>query len=362
MFCYSIYMKRIDYTYQIKAANQVLADALSNRYKASVLAVAPGGGKTTVSHHIINNHVAQYPNARILVLTEGQRTLKNQYISELESPNVSINFTFGGFNSDAQVRIGIPQSIDQLDWTEIDLLIVDEAHNFYLEPMVQNIVANLNPKHKVLMTGSPTKYNALNDTRKKYAIYYISAEELQSMGVYSAVDVDIARAKTKDPVDAYKAVVIKATANGDSLDKIMIACSTIKDATKLSIYLINSGRKVSLSTSKNDPDDVQIAEFKQNKTDTLIVVGKGVLGFNDSYITTLIDMRSSSNLDASFQLFARVLRRHPHGIKKAYYRVSLDNSKSYNKQVLIGHKMLALMERGIYTRYSGKNLRLEMIA
>ena len=33
---------------------------------------------------IINNYITMYPNARILVLTEGQNTLKNQYINELK--------------------------------------------------------------------------------------------------------------------------------------------------------------------------------------------------------------------------------------------------------------------------------------
>jgi hypothetical protein len=71
-------------------------------------------------------------------------------------------------------------------------------------------------------------------------------------------------------------------------------------------------------------------------------------------------MRSSSNLDASFQLFARVLRQHPEGVRKAYYRVSGKDSKSYNRQVIITNKMLALMQRDIYTRYNGNNLRLEV--
>lgn len=348
-----------DYTYQIKAANQVLAEALSNRYKASVLAVAPGGGKTTISHHIINSYVAKYPNARILVLTEGQNALKNQYLSELQDPNVSINFSFGDFNSEAQVRVGIPQSIDQLDWPSFDLLIVDEAHNFYLEPMVQNIIAKFKPKHQVLMTGSPTKYNALNSIIKQYAMYYISAEELEAMGVYNKVDVDIVKSNS-DSVDSIRKILVDARKKGDSLDKLMIACSTIKEASAVTGHLKSIGRNVAMSTSKNDPDSLLIIDFRNGDYDTLVVVGKGILGFNDPNITLLADLRSSNNIDASFQLFARVLRKHPQGLKKSYYRVSGSSKKQYYQEVITCQKMLALMQRNIYTKYNGKNLKIEI--
>jgi len=352
-------MGNTDYTYQITAANKVLQNAFSKRFKASILAVAPGGGKTTISHHIINKYVSINPSAKILVLTEGQNTLKNQYLQELESPNIEMNVSFGHLNNtDAQVRVGIPQSIGQLDWTSVDLLIVDEAHNFYLEPMVQDIIKKLQPKHQILMTGSPTKYNAINEKAQEYAMYYISAEELTEKGVYNSVDFDVAKTNPKNPVEAYKAVAAKAKANRDNMSKLMIACPTIAYAKTLATYLQTQGRKVSLSTSKNDPDDVEIAKFKANESDTLIVVGKGILGFNDSYITTLIDMRSSSNVDASFQLFARVLRKHPQGVRKTYYRIA--DGKNYNRQVLFLHKMVALMKKEIYTQYNGNNLRLDV--
>lgn len=348
------------YDYQIQAANQVLKDALSLDFEASVLAVAPGGGKTTISHHIINRYLEIFPSARILVLTEGQNALKNQYLRELSNPNVSINFTFGDFQSDAQVRVGIPQSATQLDWDSIDLLIVDEAHNFYLEPMVQDIVNSLLPSHKVLMTGSPTKYNALNATSTRYAMYYISAEELQAMGVYSAVDVDIVKS-SGGPACKMNQILIDAETKGDSLEKLMIACSTIEDAEAVTSFLKSIGRSPAMSTSKNDPDSILIDDFRKGEYDALVVVGKGILGFNDPNITLLADLRSSNNIDASFQLFARVLRKHPKSLRKSYYRVSGSSKAQYSKEVITCQKMLALMQRDVYTQYNGKNLSIEVV-
>jgi len=355
-------MGKTNYSYQTKAADEVFKDALSGSYIASVLAVAPGGGKTTISHHIINSYVAKYPNAKILVLTEGQNALRVQYLSELANPNVPVNFTFGNFNSNAQVRVGIPQSIDQVEWNNIDLLIVDEAHNFYLEPMVQNIIAKLTPKHQVLMTGSPTKYNLHNETSyEQYSMHYICAEELQEMGVYSAVDIDVVRITNKKNVlVAMQSILLDAKRKGDNLSKLMVACSTIKAANTVGEYLTTLGRKVAVSTSKNDPDSLMIERFKAQEFNTLIVVGKGILGFNDGYITLLADLRSSSNIDASFQLFARVLRKHPEGIRKAYYRVAGKDKRSYCKEVITCQKMLALMQRNIYTKYNGNNLQIKV--
>ena len=350
---------KINYSYQDKAANIVFKNALKPKFKASILAACPNAGKTTISHKVINKYLAKFPAARIVVLTEGQNTLKNQYIEELKSPNIEINFTYGALDSDTQVRIGVPQSISKLNWDQIDLLIVDEAHNFYLADMIQSIIRKFNPKHQILMTGSPTKYNMHNQQcGKKYAIHYIAAEELKNMGVFSAVDMDVAKVVCKkDARGSIAAVIKKGIDNNDNLSKMMIACPSISYAKKVAAFLSDIGRQVSLSTSENDNDNLEIESFKAGLTDTLIVVGKGILGFNCKEMTFLADLRSSSNLDNSYQLFARVLRTHPDGIRKAYYRIAED--RDYNKEVLALHKMSALMRKDIFTVYNGKNLIVE---
>ena len=120
----------MDYSYQITAADIVLKNALSNKYLASILAACPGSGKTTVSHYVINNYLKMFPKARVLVLTEGQNVLANQYLSELVNPNIPINFSFGPIGSDVQVEVGIPQSINKRSQDTYNLLIIDEALNY----------------------------------------------------------------------------------------------------------------------------------------------------------------------------------------------------------------------------------------
>lgn len=350
-------MKAIDYSYQSKAANIILQQMASPKYIASVLAACPSAGKTTISHILLNKYFAQRPSARVIVLTEGQNTLKNQYLEELKNAHTPINFTYGGFDSDAQVRVGLPQSINQLDWTEVNLIIIDEAHNFFSADMVQSIIKKLNPPHIMLMTGSPTKFNLHNKQEKtQYGIHYISAEELQDMGVFSAANMDVVRVFDKKDVETVVNRAIEtAKAKKDDISKIMVACPTIPYAIRVSMQLKKLGYTVALSTSNNDPEDQEIKNFKAGKANALVVVGKGILGFNDSNITALFDFKSSDNLDTSYQLFARVLRVHSKRITKTYYRIA---DKDFNKQVLTLHKMLGLMKRDIFKGFTGKNLKL----
>jgi len=343
---------KTNYSYQAKAAAKIIEMMFSRKYAATVLAACPGAGKTTISQMVINSYLALKPMSNVVVLTEGQNTLKNQYLQELENAHVKLNFSYGDFTTHAQVRVGLPQSIDQLKGS-FELLIVDEAHRFYQAEMVQEIIKKYNPKHIFLMTGSPTDFNGKN----KYGIHYISAEELQEMGVFSAVNMDVIPVASKNDIKNVVSRAINfATAKGDNLSKIMIACNSIQYAMQVSEELKQFGYNAALSTSKNDQDDSEIARFKSGEANALIVVGKGILGFNDPNITALFDFKSSDNLDNSYQLFARVLRKHPKAVVKTYYRIA---DKDFNKQVLTLHKMLGLMRSDVFKKFTGKNLKLE---
>ncbi|HBI00548.1 MAG TPA: hypothetical protein DDY18_02885 [Flavobacterium sp.] len=344
---------KTNYSYQQKAATKIIEMMFSHKHVATVLAACPGAGKTTISQMVINSYTTMSSNAKVVVLTEGQNTLKTQYLQELEKSHIKLNFTFGDFTTEAQVRVGLPQSISQLKGG-FDLLIVDEAHRFYKAEMVQDIIKKYNPKHIFLMTGSPTDFNG----KDEYGIYYISAEELQEMGVFSAVNMDVVKVgDKKSPRTTTSQALTMAKWKGDDLSKIMIACPNIEYALEVNAVLKIFGYDTALSTSKNDQDDSEIARFTSGKANALIVVGKGILGFNDPNITALFDFKSSENLDNSYQLFARVLRKHPKGVVKTYYRIA---DKDFNKQVLTLHKMLALMKKNIFTQYTGKNLKLEI--
>jgi superfamily II DNA or RNA helicase len=347
-----------DYGYQIHAANKIFKDALKMFNKAAVLAAAPGSGKTTISHMVIKKYLKKYPNARVVVLTHGQNLLKNQYIESLQEPHVNVNFTFGEFDSGAQVLVGLPHSIKKLPLKKVDLLVVDECHEYYLKPMVQKILKMLKPKHQVLLTGSPSEFNYLKEEGERYAITYISGNDLVDNDVFSSVEMDVVSVEyKKNARKALHSMFNHAKEKGKDLSKIMVAVKTVNEAKNVAYYLRSIGRKVALSTHKNDRNNTVVKDFKEGKYDVLVVVMRGILGFSDNNITGLFDLRCSNSVDISNQLFARVLRKHPDDIQKFYYRCG-EKSKDFNDQVLMLHKIKAMMRRDIFMGYNGSNLKV----
>lgn len=350
-----------DYSYQIHTANKVFKDAISIFNKAAVLAACPGSGKTTISQIVISRYLKKYLNANVLVLTHGQNILKNQYLDSLENPNVPIDFTFGDFHSNAQVMVGLPHSIAHYPVQKVDLLVVDECHEYYLKPMVQNIIKMLKPRHQVLLTGSPSEFNLLKSQGEKYAITYIAGDDLVSNNVFSGVFMDVVPVRyKKNSTQTIEQMYNYAKSEGRDLSKIMVAVKTINEANNVTYYLRSIGRKVALSTSKNDRNNTMVKDFKDGKYDTLVVVMRGILGFSDNNITGLFDMRCSKSVDISNQLFARVLRKHPDNIKKFYYRCGV-KSKDFNEQILMLHKVKFMMRRDIFVGYNGSNLRVRVV-
>lgn len=350
-----------NYQYQIHSANQLIKNSLKKENKAAVLAGVPGCGKTTISHIVISRYLKKYPNARVVVLTHGQNILKNQYIESLQEAHVPIDFTFGEFNSGAQVLVGLPHSIKKLPLNKVDLLVVDECHEYYLKPMVQRILKVIKPKHQVLLTGSPSEFNLLKKQGERYAITYICGNDLMDNDVFSAVEMDVVPVQYKNNSrEALHSMLDHAKKKGKDLSKIMIAVKTINEAKNASYYLRSIGRKVALSTHKNDRSNTIVKDFKNGKYDTLVVVMRGILGFSDNNITGLFDLRCSDSVDISNQLFARVLRKHPRDIQKFYYRCG-EKKKDFNNQVIMLHKIKAMMRKDIFVNYNGHNMTVDIV-
>lgn len=342
---------KANYSYQPKAAKNIFEMATSGNYLAAVLAAAPNAGKSTIIIHVINHFVEAFPGLNVVILTHNQNLLKDQMLAGFAEGFVTPNFTYGEFGSSAQVQVGIPASRSKIK--SIDLLIVDEAHQYYGAAMLDQIKAKHSPKFEVLMTGSPSIYNQANQNagRAVYGMYYISGEELVEYDVYSDIVIDVVKTEEKCVVEQYKATMaqIKADKRLDTT-KLMIAVKTVNDAYTLGLYLRVNGRKIALSTAESDTDNVQIARFKSGEADTLIVVNKGILGFSDNLVTGMIDLKSSSDIDARNQLFARVLRKHPEGVKKFY--ISAASSGRFNKEVSLLYKVANLMKKEVFKTYT----------
>ena len=357
----------MNYNYQNITAEKIIKDITTLPIKAAVLAATPGSGKTTISQLAIQKYLHKYPNAKVLVLTHGQNLLKTQFIDTLKDPYFNVDFSFCDINDIPkdlpQVFVGLPQSIHKLPLNKIDLLVVDECHEFYLKKMVQSIITNLNPTHQILLTGSPSQFVKLKSMGKKYEITFISGSELVENDVFSPVELDVVPItgdRSSFIINNVKKMIEHATNKKKDLTKLMVAVNSIKQGQEVANYLESLGRKVALSTFKNDKESEKIKHFKQGVFDVLVVVQRGILGFSDNNITGVLDLRCSSDIDISNQLFSRVLRKHPNNINKFYYRCGNKNNTDYNNQVIMLHKIKAMMEKQIFRGFDGSNLKIKI--
>lgn len=338
------------YDYQLPAAQSIFDMATSGKYAAAVLGAACNAGKSTIVIHILNLFFSANPDYKIIILAHNQNILKDQMLEDFNKGLVETNFTFGEFGSNSQVEVGIPSSRKKIK--ACDVLIVDEAHQYYMASMIKEIVAKFQPKAQVLMTGTPSEYNRINHTHNRdvYGVHYISGEELMEKDVYSEIIIDIAE-QGSTIVQSYINVINKSKKDYRFNDsKLMIACKNVEDAYDLGAFLKTIGRKIAISTAESDEKNVQIRRFKSGEADTLIVVNKGILGFSDNLITAVIDLKCTKDLDGRSQLFGRGLRKHPNNLKKFY--VSVSTKQNMNKECALLQQVVGLMKLENFRRYT----------
>lgn len=358
------------YDFQQRAADDTLAAVMKSG--KAICAIACGGGKTTVSQLIISKYIAvNGPDSKILVITENNNALKNQFLDELDHAHVAIDFSYGEIttNQDVQVRVGIAASLHKLQWDKIDLVICDEAHRHYRKKRIQQFLKSIPVRHKILFTGTPAQFIKDNrSTTSKSKIILVSGEELHSRGLYAGVDLDVIRAKNKkDSIQTIQDFFMHAQRAKADLTKTLLVCPTIIYAESVARYLASISKTVFLSTSKNDADNRVLIESKNWKKSItapncfIVTVGKCNLGYNDPAVTTLADLRSSlGSLCSNQQVFARILRESPQSTRKFYFRFSQSNhSKSYNDQVMMLLKLKAFMNEEVFSGFTGSNLKIE---
>lgn len=344
-------METTNFTYQEDTANEVLNLLYRkvNEYGV-VLAAAPGAGKTSILVHIINKFLEKHPNKNVVIFAHNQKILVEQMLSDFEFGPVEPNFTYGLFGSGRQVEIGLPSQKSKIP-KKIDLIVVDEAHQYYGSQMLNNIILNRRPKFQILLTGSPHIFNEVNKKYSKmlYGMIYISGEQLYDKNVYSKMTVEFLSCASDRIEDKYSAAMASLSLDQNfNGEKILIACKNMAEAYSLSLH-IRGTRKMAVSTSENDPKGQLIKDFKSGVYDTLIVVNRGILGFSDSNITALLDFKCVMDINSRSQLIARILRKHPKNTRKFYVCVDHRSKKQKNYDII--GKAISLMETDNFTRF-----------
>jgi superfamily II DNA or RNA helicase len=380
-------------TYQSEAIAKV-QESLEQR-EITVLAACPSAGKTLMTIYMMEEWLRQNPNSKIMVLAHGTTILRTQFHDVLKEtrPNFTYNLVekFTQYDVTADVNICLPQTLAGNVLDKIDLLIVDEAHQFYFaEKMMKEIIKQTKPKKQLLLTGTPSPF-----IRKGFKIIPVTLNTIFDEGMISDLFVEIATSSyTFDPMidfnqdDELKlGVYIKESETKKTLDdlvdkiverlksirgndyqnllpewlptlkrlqKTMIACRSQHQAMQVKHYFDKIGVKSALSISDIDYNSSEIEVFKKDQDCLiLIVVGRGILGFNYPELVNVVDMTTSQNVDRIYQLLCRVIRKHPEGQKKLFFKVAPNIHSDYYKYIMTA--VLSLSDESFFTKFNGKN-------
>ena len=365
---------------------QKIEKSMQNQ-EVTVLAACPSAGKTIMSIYSIEDFLSQNPGARVLVLTHGTTVLRTQFCEVLDETNPGFTYNlvekFTDFAHKSQVNVCLPQTICGKNLPHIDLLVVDEAHQFYFADMVQDIIKMIKPSRQLLLTGTPSPFIARNlpiiaiplltiydegmvaDVRVEIATSsynfdiikdYNSDKELKG-------EIDIKDSETKKTLDELLGKIISKLGDNKvrtwtqtltQLKKTMFACKSQAQAMQIKRYFDAISIKSALSISDIDLDSTEIQRFKsENDCLVLIVVGRGILGFNYTRLVNIVDMSTSQNIDRIYQLFCRVVRKHPENLKKLFFKIAPNGKEDYYKYIMTG--VLALSSEEFFLKFNGKN-------
>ncbi|MBX7232046.1 MAG: DEAD/DEAH box helicase family protein [Bdellovibrionales bacterium] len=352
------------YEYQLQAAKKICGDVENTVYMGALLNGAVGSGKTIVLIHCLNIITSKNPDARILFLTHAQNSLKQQTRDTFINGPIKPCFTYGTLGEvDKQVTVAIPQEFYGIRSSlHFEYAVVDECHQWLNSNSVaRNIIQRFQIKKLILASGTISNFVKSNQetSGKKFAITTIAGEDVQQLGLYSALDLDLVRVTNlNDIFSNLRAAFNKAKANSDSMDRPVVVCTNCNQAVQAKQYLESCGYRVALATSKHDPQNQEIENFKAGNKTALILVGRGLVGLNIPQADLMIDLKRSTNIEVVLQYVARMYRQHPDGRKKCFLRIT--TPQDWNRDVILLYKILSLNKADVMKNFNGKNLNMEV--
>lgn len=357
--------------YQVNAIN-----AISQAFKTQkefVLASCPSSGKTFITLQ----YIEQNPDTSFLVLPHGTNVIKEQWrklISKISN-----------------VEVELPQSLYNKELSHYNTLVIDEAHEYSDATMITKIIAKTKPKHILYLTGTPAKFIA-----KGTPMFVVAAEELIPkyvsdlyFGLFSTSanitdtdynkELDLLKAKESSlaksaEVDLenlmvamlsrlkktsfFKSNPLLAKTNvfsifGD-LHKTMIACNNEKQLRTIEKVLSANNVKVVSSISADDYDSENINGFETDDNNVLLVLRRGILGYNMTNLVNVVDMTGSHNINRIYQLYARVMRKSEQQPLKYFFK--LTNTSDMQITRFYMNAATHLMRHDFISKYNGKNL------
>lgn len=344
----------MNYDYQIPLIEQTFQNILT--HKIALLAACPGAGKTNMAIRIIEEFKKKFPKSKIIVLTHGQNILKTQFsermeqVSKLPFKQIKPKSLLKTKLPKSDILIGLPQTLfcRLHEGIECDLLIVDEAHQFYTAQFVQAIIEAINPKFQLLLTGTPSKFVGKMSTTS------ICVETLMDKGILTDPfirlesayigEIELADYDKRRNLNASKIVSGSSKSCLKNLllkmpdlksKRTMVICNGQTQAKELYSYLKNQGIKSHLSISDVCKNSSKTFENFKKEGQFLIVANRGILGFDYPALECLIDFSMTMNINRLFQQICRVVRKDGNK-EKFYIKVFSDKLTDETQAAVLG--------------------------
>lgn len=387
-----------------------------------VTAIGTSGGKTMTTAARIE-FLYQIglikPDEKVLILAADKAILRRNFIDSFNEffKNKPASFKYRAVSSkielkeaiedDVQVIITLPQTlnspaklrlISDFNWK---WFIQDEAHKWYFEKTTRNIIETIQPKHQSLLTGTPFKFNRINQESPdpKYVIEYTAVREMYEKGYLSDVvaqvlhsDIELTkldyvtmlgnlknskRISNEDTINAFNEVVkqmiekLKVPLKGftsthnvtknmlslfGQLKKTIIYMHGIPEANYLIEYLKknNVGAVVTHSQIAGSSSETTFNLFKNDpEVKILVAVQQGREGFDFPGLHNVIDMTYSKNFALVMQMFGRVLRKDNSIKEKYFFKVAPKHTSSYFVDWM--NALFMLFDKEWYSKFNGKN-------
>lgn len=368
--------------------------------REAVLALCPGGGKTLTSIAIADELLESGVARRALVLAHGTGLLRTQYSQDVEDYGLPFEEYVSRYHRDERRKldhvpfgrlqerlvVSIPHTLDpvakrsrDLERAGIDLVVVDEAHHYYLakDGMAQRILEATGAKMVLLLTGTPSRFVYENEQARKdgkaepYSLFLESqfslleqgyvADPLVEVATYSAFKIDERHYEGSEdeprgyhPTSAQAQQTMRNVLAGirkrltlpnnpwtglaggmrrmqhalrqrqpdwcfvfeKVLQKTLVACPhSEQGGLNVADEVVRFFDRLGVGAVKCTEEDVEnesIKKFKDPKgPSVLVVVDKGVLGFNFPGLVNVIDLKGGRTVDPISQLLHRVGRVHP---------------------------------------------------
>jgi superfamily II DNA or RNA helicase len=390
---------KADYSYQKDIVQKIMTSLGAEKCPSIVLAAGCGAGKTRMATEVIG--LFRSEGRRVLVLTHGQKILRTQFAKSIAEAGLKANVvtTAADYDRTAGLVVALPHSLRHLSarqFGQFDLVVIDEAHQFYMTEagMVEGLLRQAKPKRELLLTATPSPFVRANKEAKDagqeafYEIIALPQIDLIDYGVivdpeiglirtsaynYTAKDysnddqllkgVRFGRKAThavmKTVFASLPAIIGKEALSSDArvanhLGKIMVATASTAQARDVVTWLGKMKIKAVLSTAADDDKATQIAAFKQDPAiKVLVVVMRGVLGFDFPGMGAAIDLSGTLNPDRIFQFLNRVSRRDQTGRPKYFVKVVPEAvapiaSVALSCAVAMGTRQVLLHYTGLY--------------